>query len=160
VPAKWTRSRRAKPEDVCVSIVPFSKDVNFDPANYNENWIRWDLWEAVNGTCSDPSYNKQSSCVSKGKILHLERLHHRPRPNRDNERRRLSGRLVSGEQYSWCSVPLMGLSNDWTALSAKIDSMTPVGNTNQAIGLQAGWQTGLANLDRRTLHRSPDRSRL
>lgn len=35
----------------------------------------------------------------------------------------------------------MGLSNDWTKLNAKIDAMTPVGNTNQAIGLQVGWQT-------------------
>ena len=35
----------------------------------------------------------------------------------------------------------MGLSYDWTALSAKIDAMQPNGNTNQAIGLQMGWQT-------------------
>ena len=35
----------------------------------------------------------------------------------------------------------MGLSNDWTALSSKINDMQPNGNTNQAIGLQAGWQS-------------------
>jgi hypothetical protein len=35
----------------------------------------------------------------------------------------------------------MGLSNDWTALSNKIDAMQPNGNTNQAIGLQVGWQS-------------------
>ncbi len=35
----------------------------------------------------------------------------------------------------------MALSNDWTTLSAKIDAMQPNGNTNQAIGLQMGWQT-------------------
>ncbi len=35
----------------------------------------------------------------------------------------------------------MGLSNDWTALSDKITAMQPVGNTNQAIGLQMGWQS-------------------
>jgi von Willebrand factor type A domain len=40
-----------------------------------------------------------------------------------------------------CSVPLMQLTNDWTALNAKVDAMQPVGNTNQAIGLQVGWQT-------------------
>src|SRR5215510_14578605 len=37
------------PEGVYVSIVPFSKDVNFGPDNYAESWVRWDLWEAVNG---------------------------------------------------------------------------------------------------------------
>ena len=35
----------------------------------------------------------------------------------------------------------MGLTNDWTALSSKVDAMQPVGNTNQAIGLQMGWQS-------------------
>ena len=35
----------------------------------------------------------------------------------------------------------MQLSNDWTSLNAKIDAMQPSGNTNQAIGLQMGWQS-------------------
>lgn len=138
-----------KPEDVYVSIVPFSKDVNFGAANYAESWLRWDLWDAVNGTCSDSSYHKQSSCVSHGKVW-------TPAPHstwngcvtdRDqnfdttNDAPIAGATLYPAEQYSSCSAPLMGLSNDWTALDAKIDAMTPVGNTNQAIGLQAGWQT-------------------
>ena len=28
-----------------VSIVPFVKDVNFGPANYNASWIDWTEWE-------------------------------------------------------------------------------------------------------------------
>lgn len=43
------------PEDVYISIVPFSKDVNFGPENYSQRWLRWDLWDAVNGTCSNSS---------------------------------------------------------------------------------------------------------
>jgi Flp pilus assembly protein TadG len=34
-------------EDVYVSIVPFSKDVNFGSANYAQSWLRWDLWEKI-----------------------------------------------------------------------------------------------------------------
>jgi Mg-chelatase subunit ChlD len=49
--------------------------------------------------------------------------------------------LYPAEQYSSCSAPLIGLTNDWTKLNEKIDAMTPVGNTNQAIGLQVGWQS-------------------
>lgn len=138
-----------KPEDVYVSIVPFSKDVNFGPANYNQSWLRWDLWEALNGTCSDSSYHKQSSCVSHGKIW-------TPAPHntwngcvtdRDQNFDTTNDAPVAGatlyptEQYSSCSVSLMQLTNDWTALNAKVDAMQPVGNTNQAIGLQVGWQT-------------------
>jgi hypothetical protein len=35
----------------------------------------------------------------------------------------------------------MGLSYDWTALNAKVDAMSPNGNTNQAIGLAWAWQS-------------------
>ncbi|HWW46613.1 MAG TPA: TadE/TadG family type IV pilus assembly protein [Xanthobacteraceae bacterium] len=34
------------PEDVYVSIIPFSKNVNLGPANYNATWIDWTDWLA------------------------------------------------------------------------------------------------------------------
>jgi len=143
------KSAAHKPEDVYVSIVPFSKDVNLGSGNYNESWLRWDLWDPLNGTCSDNRYSKQSSCVSHGKIW-------TPAPHstwngcvtdRDQNYDTKNDAPVStatrypAEQYASCSVPLMQLTNDWTALNAKVDAMQPVGNTNQAIGLQVGWQT-------------------
>src|SRR5688572_2593755 len=32
--------------DIYVSIIPFSKNVNLNPSNYNESWIDWIDWEA------------------------------------------------------------------------------------------------------------------
>jgi hypothetical protein len=143
------KSAAHQPEDVYVSIIPFSKDVNFGPDNYNQSWLRWDLWDPLNGTCSDNRYSKQSSCVSHGKIW-------TPAPHntwngcvtdRDqnfdttNDAPVAGATLYPAEQYNSCSVPLMQLTNDWTALNAKVDAMLPVGNTNQAIGLQVGWQS-------------------
>jgi Flp pilus assembly protein TadG len=143
------KSAAHQPEDVYVSIIPFSKDVNFGPENYDQSWLRWDLWDPLNGTCSDNRYSKQSSCVSHGKIW-------TPAPHntwngcvtdRDQNYDTTNNAPVAGatlypaEQYSSCSVPLMQLTNDWTALNAKVDAMQPVGNTNQAIGLQVGWQS-------------------
>jgi hypothetical protein len=52
-----------------------------------------------------------------------------------------AGTLFPAEQYGSCSSPLMGLTYDWTALNDAIDDMQPSGNTNQAIGLQWGWQS-------------------
>src|SRR5665213_1974809 len=63
--------------DVYVSIVPFVKDVNLDPSNYNSNYIYWgttaqdpslsdnNSWDANNGSCSSPysSYQTRSSCL-------------------------------------------------------------------------------------------------
>jgi hypothetical protein len=49
--------------------------------------------------------------------------------------------LFPAEQYNACPVTLMSLSYAWTTLSAKIDAMQPNGGTNQAIGLQWGYQS-------------------
>ena len=137
------------PDDVYVSIVPFNKDVNMGAGNAGEAWLRWDLWEPLNGTCSISKYSKQSRCTSNGGTW-------TPDPHstwngcitdRDqnfdttNDAPTAGGTLYPAEQYSSCPVATMGLSNDWTALAAKIDAMQPKGSTNQAIGLQVGWQT-------------------
>ena len=63
--------RQTNNGDVYVSIIPFAKDVNVGPSNYNQSWINWsgssDTWDENNGTCSSTSYTNKSSCVSHGK---------------------------------------------------------------------------------------------
>ena len=44
--------------DVYVSIVPFVKDVNLGPANYNANWIDW-----TNGKTASPTSKAASQAV-------------------------------------------------------------------------------------------------
>lgn len=138
------------PEDVYVSIVPFNKDVNVGASNYTASWLRWDLWEPLNGTCSISKYSsKQSSCTSHGGTW-TPKDHSTWNgcvTDRDqnydttNDAPGTGSTLYPAEQYSSCPVAVVGLSNDWTALSAKVDAMQPAGNTNQAIGLQMGWQS-------------------
>jgi Flp pilus assembly protein TadG len=137
------------PDDVYVSIIPFSKDVNLDPANVSQTWLRWDLWEAANGKCSSTRYTSQSSCTQQGKTW--TPANHSTWngcvTDRDqnfdttNDAPLAGSTLYPAEQYSSCPVPVIGLSNDWTDLSSKVDAMQPNGNTNQAIGLQLGWQS-------------------
>jgi Flp pilus assembly protein TadG len=138
------------PDDVYVSIVPFNKDVNVGASNGGESWLRWDLWEASNGTCSNSWYHSQSSCSSHGGVWTPATDHSSWNgcvTDRDqnydttNDAPTAGATLYPAEQYSSCPAQLMGLSNDWTALSSKIDDMQPSGNTNQAIGLQMGWQS-------------------
>ncbi|HEX3441712.1 MAG TPA: pilus assembly protein [Pseudolabrys sp.] len=137
------------PDDVYVSIIPFSKDVNLNPANYSQSWLRWDLWEAANGTCSSTRYTSQKSCLSAGKTW-TPAAHSTWNgcvTDRDqnfdttNDAPVAGSTLYPAEQYSSCPAPALGLSNDWTALSSEVDAMQPNGNTNQAIGLQLGWQS-------------------
>jgi Flp pilus assembly protein TadG len=69
------RSAAVNDGDVYVSIIPFVKDVNVDPSNYNASWIYWDdaahtdnsSWDAQNGSCDIGwGYNTRSSCLSHG----------------------------------------------------------------------------------------------
>jgi Flp pilus assembly protein TadG len=135
--------------DVYISIIPFNKDVNVGASNYSEVWLRWDLWDVENGSCSDSSYHKQSSCLSHSKTWTPDNhsTWNGCVTDRDQNFDTTNDAPVAGatlyptEQYSSCPAQLMGLSYDWTALNDKIDAMQPNGNTNQAIGLQMGWQT-------------------
>ena len=135
-------------EDVYVSIIPFNKDVhvNTDPS---ASWLRWDLWDAENGTCSVSKYHRQSSCTSNsgiwtpadhgtwnGCVTDRDQNY-----DTTNDVPVAGATLYPAEQYSSCPTALIGLTNDWAALSSKIDAMQPNGNTNQAIGLQMGWQS-------------------
>ncbi len=135
--------------DVYVSIIPFSKDVNADPANYQNDWIRWDLWEEDNGSCSKSKYTDRTSCLNKshvwtpadhstwnGCVTDRDQNY-----DVNNTAPTTTSTDFPAEQYDSCPVALMPLSYDWTGLSSKIDDMTPNGNTNQAIGLQWGWQS-------------------
>jgi Flp pilus assembly protein TadG len=137
------------PEDVYVSVVPFSKDVNADPANYDKPWVRWDLWENANGTCSKTDYRTKSSCESHDKTWTpaAHKTWNGCVTDRDqnydtkNTEPTEGATLFPAEQFSSCPVPVIGLTNDWTKLAEKVTAMNPAGNTNQAIGLQWGWQT-------------------
>jgi Flp pilus assembly protein TadG len=139
--------------DIYVSIIPFAKDVNADPANYNQNWISWsgssDTWNENNGTCSRHIYTTQSACVTHGKTWTPKNhntwngcvMDRDQNYDTTNTAPTTGSTLFPAEQYSYCPVPVMALSYDWTALNTKIDAMTPNGGTNQAIGLQWGFQS-------------------
>jgi len=58
-----------------------------------------------------------------------------------NDEPSAGGTLYPAEQYVYCPTSVVALTNDWTALSSKINAMQANGNTNQAIGLQMGWQS-------------------
>jgi hypothetical protein len=139
------------PGDIKVSIVPFATDVNVGTGNVGANWVHWSDWEAVNGTCSSGYYNKQSSCTSNG---HTWTPANHSAWNgcvydRDQNNDVLNTATVAGtpatmfraHQASSCPAALMPLSEDWTALNARIDDMAPAGNTNVTIGMAKAWQT-------------------
>jgi len=144
--------------DVYVSIIPFSKDVNVDPTNYNANWITWTDWNEVNGTCSNSTYKTKTTCTSAGKTWTIKNHNtwngcvvdrgNTNGPSAQNYDTNVSPPVVgttasmfSAEQYSSCSDPVVPLSYDWTGMKNAVNALSPAGNTNQGIGLALGWMS-------------------
>jgi Flp pilus assembly protein TadG len=139
-----------QPDDIKVAIVPFATDVNVGTGYVNASWIDWTEWEAANGVCSNISYKSKGSCESHGKVWtpkpHSEWngcVWDRDQNNDVNNTATVAGApatLFRAHQASNCPAPLLPLGNDWTALHARVDAMTPTGNTNVTIGLAWGFQ--------------------
>jgi Flp pilus assembly protein TadG len=144
------------PGDIYISIIPFAKDVNVGSSNYNQDWIDWTAWDIANGTCSSSNYNSRSSCISNGKtwtpknhntwngcVWDRDKDNENPGYDTLNTAPVTSNpnTLFPAEQWSSCPVQLIPLSYDWLALKNMIGTMTPNGNTNQAIGMAWAWQS-------------------
>jgi uncharacterized protein YegL len=149
--------------DVYVSIIPFSKDVNLDPVNYNQTWIDWTDWNNNNGTCKNYSGWSQpqtkSSCSSKGGSWTPDNHNtwngcvtdrgDSGAPNSGNydtnavaPSTSITATLLPAEQYSYCTdAAAMSLNYNWSAMTTLVNGMSPNGNTNQAIGLALGWMS-------------------
>ena len=143
--------------DVYVSIIPFAKDVNAGTSNYAQSWVRWDLWDEVNGSCSGGSYYNNQPYTTRTSCVNARRTWTHDNHNtwngcvtdRDQSYDTTNTAPSAGnaptlypaEEYSTCPQQLLGLTYDWTALGNKVDAMQPVGSTNQAIGMQMGWQS-------------------
>jgi Flp pilus assembly protein TadG len=145
------QSAAKSPGDIKVSIVPFATDVNVGTGNVNADWIDWSEWQAANGTCSNSSYKKKSTCTSNGyvwtpadKSAWNGCVYDRDQNNDVANTATVPGTpatLFRAHQAASCGTSLMPLSEDWAALHAKVDAMAPAGNTNVTIGLAMGWQT-------------------
>jgi Flp pilus assembly protein TadG len=139
--------------DVYISIVPFSRDVNVGASNYNQSWVDFSDWDSANTTCGFGNFNFANfnwgnwgsgggGCTPAQHSTWNGCVTDRDQDYDIKSTPPTTGNaptLFVAEQYSSCPVALMPLSYDWTALKAKIDTMTPNGNTNQAIGLAWGW---------------------
>ena len=138
------------PGDIKVAIVPFATDVNVGTGYVNAPWIDWTEWEAVNGSCSISKYKNKNNCTNNGgqwtPASHTTWngcVWDRDQNNDVANSVPLSGApatLFRAHQASACSASMMPLSEDWTTLNAKIDDMTPSGNTNVTIGMAWGYQ--------------------
>lgn len=143
------KNAEKSPGDVKVAIVPFAVAVNAGTSQVEASWIDWTDWNSKNGTCTRSSYSNQNSCTSNGGIWtpKSHSVWNGCVMDRDQNYDVLATAPTGGstkfpaQQASACPAAMMPLTADWNALNARIDEMTPSGNTNVTIGLSWAWQT-------------------
>jgi len=157
-------------DQIRVSIAPFNTQVRIDRALKDEPWIRYGMTRSVTMTCDKSGKNCKtpggvastdptiSGCSTNGKgvMTCTETLSKAAWASTEGciadrdqnyDVTDAGSYAASNQQYpaTWCGqsslVETMSLTSDWTALSNKIDAMTPVGNTNVTIGAVWGWAT-------------------
>ena len=141
---KTLQAAAVKDGDVKVAIVPFAVAVNVGTANVSADWIRWDRWDARNGTCSKWG-NSKSSCKSNGGTWTPANHSNWNGCVEDRDQdydvqntapsTAINATLFPADQASACPTTLLPLTSNWTTLNNKVDALTPTGNTNVTIGL-------------------------
>jgi hypothetical protein len=154
-------------DQIRVSIVPFNTQVRIARSFKDETWLRYGLTRNVtcdkgikncyvNNTNIRVSDTGNLDCDSNGRTCVYKTV---TKSNWSSNQGCVTDRdqnydttdggsySASAQQYPafWCVqtslAETMPLSSDWTALSARIDTMTPAGNTNVTIGAMWGWAT-------------------
>jgi Flp pilus assembly protein TadG len=134
---KILKDAAKNPQDVQVAVIPFANEVNVSKTNLTASWIDWNLWDALFGVVSmilgKKSRDTWSGCVTD-RDGGNNALNTKPSPSD------ILTLFPASQPLLGCPIALMPLTTDWTALNNMIDTMQPVGTTNQTIGLAWGWQ--------------------
>jgi Flp pilus assembly protein TadG len=137
------------PGDVYISLIPFAEFINTGSLITNKPWLDWSDWEETNGDCNVNSGDKSKTrCSQKGgswtpdnHVLWNGCITDRDEdydvkstpPNMVN-----ATSMFQPEQVA-CPVPIVSLTYDWISIKARIDQMSPVGATNQPVGMAWAW---------------------
>lgn len=145
------RAAAGSADDIYLSIIPFNVMVSVGTNNKNVAWLDWDT---SYGSCSKSTYKTKSACTDAGKTWTAKNVNKwqgcvtdraqnydttKDAPTTNNP-----DTLYLAESYTSCPASLLPMtsvfaSENVTTIKDKIGSLTAVGNTNQAIGMQIAW---------------------
>lgn len=161
---KTLQNASRRPGDIEVAIVPFANGVNVGTGNAGASWIDWSYYAKSGGSGDDDdnddrdytwngnqckwstcwqgtgSWNRDATTSNKsswqGCVMDRDQNYDvtNTPPSTANP-----STLFPALYEPNCPAPLLKLTDDWTALRNKVDSLVATGTTNQSIGLAWGW---------------------
>lgn len=132
-----------EPDQIKISIVPFSTRVLLETSNKNASWLRWNQTQT---TCSNWwPYNCTTTTISKTSWQGCVADRDQPYDVSDGDGGGTNATTYPADfcdQYSPSTqAKILPLTSDWTALTNRVNAMTPVGATNVTIGAVWGMAT-------------------
>jgi Flp pilus assembly protein TadG len=137
-------------EDLYISIIPFAQMVNVDSSNKNATWLKWDEY----GSCSSSYYDTKAECQAANKTWTASTnknawngcVTDRDQPYDTTNDAPTGTARYPAFQYNACPAAILGMttaygSTNVKTLKDKIDTLSPNGGTNQAIGMAWAWRT-------------------
>jgi Flp pilus assembly protein TadG len=125
-----------KPGDVKVAIIPFDTTVNIGKTYKDQPWF----------DVSCAALGSPSGCTTSTWKDYWEGcVRDRTYPNDTTDAAPTSTATKFPIYDCGSLVKILPLTSDWTALNARVDDMTPNGNTNVTIGLAWGWHALTTN---------------
>jgi Flp pilus assembly protein TadG len=135
--------------DVYISLIPFAEYVNAGSSFYSKPWLDWMDWEELNGDCTVNSGDRsRTRCSQRGGIWtpdnHSTWNGCVTDRDEDFDVRSTPPNIVNAssmfqpEQAS-CPVAMVPLTYNWAAIKSRIDTMAPIGATNQPVGMAWAW---------------------
>ncbi len=132
------------PEDVYVSIIPFSTNVNVGSANYNHSeWIDFTEWDKNYGSCSVSGKKPKSTCESSGSCTVSGKTSQSSCTSAGNCS--ISGNTSRNNCESAHACSISGNNNQNACQSARACSINPSQNNTQNRCNNAGgtWLAGV-----------------
>jgi Flp pilus assembly protein TadG len=136
-----------KPDSVRIGIVPFDTQVNIGTTYRNETWLDY---SGVKGLTAS---NWTGCVIDRNQSYDVDDTPPTTTATSYPARNCTTGKLAA----------ILPLTTDWTALAAKVDAMSPSGNTNITVGLVWGLHMLTPSLpltNARTLTQEPDLERI
>lgn len=129
-----------EPDQIKISIVPFSTRVLLETSNKNASWLRWTQTQT---TCN--RWNCTTTTISKSSWEGCVADRDQSYDVSDGDGGGTNATKYPADfcdQYSPSTqAKILPLTSDWTALTNRVNAMTPVGATNVTIGAIWGMAT-------------------